>query len=86
MVHELVLGVEYFKQVLTGVGVNAVNHLLEGGLQVLDEHALGWGTERQAHVQGKLSDTQQLGTSHLTETTLGWGRGTEAGTCTGLAL
>ena len=49
MVHELVLGMQDVQQVVAGLGVHPVDHLLEGCLLVLNKHALGCGAESNRH-------------------------------------
>ena len=49
MVHELVLGMQDVQQVVAGLSVHPVDHLLEGCLLVLNKHALGCGAESNRH-------------------------------------
>ena len=49
MVHELVLGMQDVQQVVAGLGVHPVDHLLEGCLLVLNKHALGCGADSNRH-------------------------------------
>ena len=63
VVHELVLGVQDVQQVVAGIGVHPVDHLLEGRLLVLNKHALGCGAESNRHpLWESPPHTKKLGT------------------------
>ena len=61
MVHELVLGMQDVQQVVAGLSVHPVDHLLEGCLLVLNKHALGCGAESNRHPLWESHQHKQTG-------------------------